>query len=248
MKTLCVKSIVHTIKNGIKINIENITFAAGKLYMILGENGSGKTTFLRSLIGLNGHQKVTWDGKVISKMNQQQRSNILAMCPQNPPVTYSFTGKTFLESAQYGCKYYGDVTNDIYKTFSLHSLMDKAMCDMSGGERKRLFLARTFLRHSDVLIFDEPLENLDLHFQRIFFQQVKKTLSQGKTIIFTNHNFLWIDDFEANVIVIENGICIKSGHLSSDETKTFVDEYFGLPKKEVEHKVIKRGVHDGNRI
>ncbi|MCL2023987.1 MAG: ATP-binding cassette domain-containing protein [Oscillospiraceae bacterium] len=174
--------------------IRGLSFAAryGELTALLGGNGTGKTTALSLIAGLNRpHRgKVRVDGRPLEKI-PRPFEGLLGVVPQNPQTLFVentlgedlaevLTGLTAEEKAQ--------KVAEIAQLCRLSSLLNSHPYDLSGGEQQRAALAKVLLMEPQILLLDEPTKGIDADFKAVFAGILAKLTQAGKAIIMVSHD------------------------------------------------------------
>ena len=208
----------------------------GEIVGLLGPNGAGKTTTFRCLIGFEkpDEGKIYLDGADITDLPPYRRARLgLAFLPQEPSVFPDLT--VFENIFMFAEILYGDrekaevQTVEILKDFSLYRLKDSKAGKLSGGERRRLEIARLFLRRPKYLLLDEPFAGVDpKHVSEL--KELVLTLKEkfehyyNIGILITDHNVWETLKFVDRVYIIDEGSVLFSG----------------LPKEAVENEKVRR--------
>ena len=198
-KKLEFKNVAFTYRNSAKKTLNNINFSVKKnnFVAIIGETGSGKSTFIDLVIGLIKPTKgsIEADGISISKNTDYWTRNI-GYVPQNIYLIDDTIEKNILfgwEQNDIDSKRFEAAIKDAQLTSFIASL-DKGIkttvgeraVQISGGERQRIGIARALYRNPDLLLFDESTGALDSETENSFFKTLKE-LKKTKTIIFVTH-------------------------------------------------------------
>lgn len=168
----------------------------GELYAIVGGNGTGKTTTLALMSGLQraNRGKVFIRGKELDKMSIQERfERLLGILPQNPQNL--FVKKTLLEDLEEVLKIRKldseqkeRLLAEVIDCCELHKLLSYHPYDLSGGEQQRAALAKVLLLEPSILFLDEPTKGLDGFFKRKLADIFKNLQSKGVTIVMVSHD------------------------------------------------------------
>lgn len=164
----------------------NVWFEPGKIYCITGENGRGKTTFLRTLAGLEKQAagSVIYTGR---KLGRRARRSIVSMVFQK--TDDQLFSDTVLGECLLGN---GNVTEEkaleILRTLRLAEYRDAHPQSLSGGQRQRLAVGTAILPDKPVLLLDEPTSGLDLGSMTLTAQILRKAADNGKICIVVTHD------------------------------------------------------------
>lgn len=178
--------------------LRGVTFSVyeGETFCILGGNGTGKTTTLSVLAGLNKtyRGKVMIGGKKIGeyKGNSLYRHNV-ALLPQNPQTV--FLKKTVQEDFQEICKVmeYGKEERQMLieitaEKMGITHLLDKHPYDLSGGEQQKAALAKMLLLKPKILLLDEPTKGIDAYSKENLSGILRALKTDGITIVIVTHD------------------------------------------------------------
>ncbi len=178
-----------TCRYGEKTIIDNLSFSIskGEKVQITGENGSGKTTLIRLLCGLQNFEgTILLNGINIKEIDLSAWRKRIAVVFQND---YIFPGTVF-ENVKAGDLYAAD--NQIESVMDLLDLLDMrdrsieyGAKELSGGEKKKISIARAMLKNSELIIFDEGDTHLDAEKQRALYQYMEES---RQTILFVSHD------------------------------------------------------------
>ncbi len=162
----------------------DFTVSKGEFYTILGGNGSGKTTTLSLLCGINKpyRGKIMWHG-----------NPSIGLLPQNPQTV--FVEKTVEKDL---CEMLSDIDisveekkrlfDETVELCELENLKSRHPYDLSGGEMQRAALAKILLKNPDVILLDEPTKGMDARFKEKLAQILKKLQEKGVTVIAVSHD------------------------------------------------------------
>lgn len=193
--------------------IENIELRKGKMYVLIGANGAGKTTFLQSMIGLLKTRKgeIKIDQQLILLLNRVERAQKIAF------VNSKFEGIEFLRVNEYvalGRSPYtnalGRLSKDdlkiVQETISLLAidhLADLFTTELSDGERQLAAIARSIAQQTDLIILDEPTAFLD-YANRQKVMTLMKDISErlNKCIIVSSHDLELCLESEVDLLVV----------------------------------------------
>lgn len=175
----------------------NIDICDGDLLVILGPNGVGKSTFLSCLCRLlkyNGEIKL--NGKDIRHYREKEFAQNIAYVPQIINSSHRFSVLDFvvmgrnpyLKSLELPKKADYDIAEKYLEQLDIWSMKDKLLCNLSGGERQKVYIARALAQESKILVFDEPTSALDFNNQYKFLALIKNLSRQGYTVIMSTHN------------------------------------------------------------
>jgi len=169
-----------------------------EIYALLGGNGTGKTTILSLIAGL---QKA-YRGKV-NRFGQKIR-----MLPQNPQSLFvmNTVKKELLHLAPNQKK-----AQELAEFTAISQLMDQHPYDLSGGEAQRLAICKVLLSEPDILLLDEPTKGLDNEFKEKFGQLLLKLKNNGTTILMVSHDVEFCALFADYCGLMFNGEIIASG-------------------------------------
>lgn len=226
-----------TKRYGKLLAVEGLSFEVeqGQAVALWGENGAGKTTALRCLLGV-----IPFEGSVSlsgfdSKSQGKRARMLIGFVPQEinfhddlsviETLEFYARLKRLPEETEYHSR--------LIERLGLASTIDKHVRDLSGGMKQRLALAIALLADPPILILDEPTVNLDVRARDEFFLLLTELKELGKTLVFSSHRQEEIKELADRVLVIENGKivadCLPEELESSIDTKALLKLY--LPDK-----------------
>jgi len=205
----------------IALDSVSITCNAGECIALIGPNGSGKTTFIKSILGLvvPDSGDILFDNKTISK-NWLYRSQIGYM-PQIGRYPDNMTiGQLIKMMKDIRKNDNNEIDDELIVNFKLDKMLDKRMRTLSGGTRQKVSASLAFLFNSDVLILDEPTAGLDPLAAEILREKISKEKQKGKLILITSHVLSELDDLVTQVIYIQDGKLIFYRNIDSLRAET----------------------------
>ncbi len=184
----------------------SITCNKGECIALIGPNGSGKTTFIKCILGMvvcdSGF--ITFNGKNILH-NWQYRADIGYM-PQTGRYPDNMTiGQVLDMMKDIRNKQHSQLDEDLVKQFGVDKLLDKRMRTLSGGTRQKVSASLAFLFNPDVLILDEPTAGLDPVSSEILKAKIIAEKAKGKLIMISSHVLSELDDLVTQVIYMQEG-------------------------------------------
>ena len=219
---LSIQNINKTIKD--KIIVNNISFEvpSGCISGLLGPNGAGKTTTFYIIAGLIKADKgdIFLADENVSNFAMHKRSKLgIKYLPQEPSIFQNLSVyENLLGLAELSFKTKEDIENFITKSideFNLSEILNHKGRQLSGGQRRKVEIARTLAANPKIILLDEPFAGID----PIAIDEIKQVLMKLKNknigILITDHNVREALEICDNAIVINNGSIIAKGNKKS---------------------------------
>ena len=235
MEVLKLKNISKSIENKQIIKEISFNISKGQIVGLLGPNGAGKTTIFYSILGLIkiDSGEVFLDGKNVTKIPPHKRTEVgISYLPQEPSIFRNLSVKSnilgvgeknFLRKENLFNFYQNTI-----KEFGLESIEDSMGYVLSGGQRRKVEIARCLAAKPKIILLDEPFAGIDpLAIEDI--KSVLKSLSaKGISILITDHNLRETIDVCNYSIVIKNGSILDKGEKDYLINSSLIKkEYFG---------------------
>ena len=194
----------------------------GDYVFVIGENGTGKTTLMKTLLGLRKPLKgeVVTDGLKLSEIGYLPQQTIVQRdfpASVKEIVLSGFVGrlgmKPFYSAAQ------KKTALEAMKRFGVDNLASRCYRELSGGQQQRVLLARTLCAATKVLLMDEPVAGLDPFVTEEFYGLVEKLNREGMTIIMISHDIAAAKKYASHIL-----------HIKNDPSFTEKKEYFASGK------------------
>jgi len=177
----------------------------GECIALIGPNGSGKTTFIKCLLGMVVPDSgfITFKGSNI--IHDWQYRKHIGYMPQIGRYPDNMTMAQLFEMMKDIRKQKNNIDEELIHAFGLDKLMQKRMRTLSGGTRQKVSAALAFLFNPDVLILDEPTAGLDPVASEILKEKVRSAKQKGRLILVTSHILRDLDDLISQVIYMQDG-------------------------------------------
>jgi iron complex transport system ATP-binding protein len=206
-KAISVTGLSFAYSDSVILRDVDIQIDSGKLTFIMGQNGSGKSTFLKVLAGLLPYNKgsIEISGKESAELSSSERSKMTGFLNQSHKAVFPFSVGDVVLTGRAGFINYIPKKTDIAaagqameKAGILH-LKNRNYAELSGGEQQLVMIARLLAQDPEILLLDEPTTHLDFTNQSHLIRLLKKLVKEGLTIIAVIHDpnlaFLFGDDF-----------------------------------------------------
>lgn len=222
----------------VKINkthiLKDVSFELpqGSLCAFIGANGAGKTTTIKSIVGLYPFQ----EGEILVNginANDYRSRNNLGYIPEkeNFPKTKAIN---FLNS----CSEYfhidknisNEITNKLLKAFGISDLINKRLDKMSSGQKKKILIIQALIHNPDLLIMDEPTENMDPDARMVFYQIIDQLKQEKKTIFVSTHNLDEIQKHADYLVIIKDGEIKYTGAVQGEDLYKIYEQYMNPNK------------------
>jgi len=191
---------------------------AGEVVALLGPNGAGKTTAVKLLLGLmqpNAGRARVFGGDPTNPENRMRTGAMLQV--GRVPETLRVR-----EHIDLFCSYYQKpmAPAEILAAAGLEKLSDRKFGELSGGQKQRVLFALAICGNPDLLFLDEPTVGLDVEARRMLWDEIRRMVTRGKTVLLTTHYLEEADALADRVAVINQGEIIAQGTPSEIKAKT----------------------------
>lgn len=217
----------------------NISIPSGKITALVGANGSGKSTILKTLARImkpTGGQ-VFLDGKSIHQQSTKDVAKQLAILPQNPTAP---DGLTVSELVTYGRfphqKGFGSLTKEdkeiVQWAIAMTGMVDfydRPVDQLSGGQRQRAWIAMALAQGTDILFLDEPTTFLDMAHQLEVLKLLQKLNEEEKrTIVMVVHDLNHATRYAQHMVAISRGTVVAEGSPTEVMTPDMLRKVFNI--------------------
>ena len=205
--------------------LKNINLRAqkGELITLIGPNGSGKSTLLKCINNyLEADQgSIEIKGQSLKNYSRRELAQIIAYVPQSAE---DISNLNVFETVLMGRKPHSSwkagkrdkkITAGIISEMGLETIAFKELNNLSGGQKQKVFIARAAAQQAELILLDEPTNNLDLKHQLEIFNLIREEVKNGKTAIVTMHDLSLVSRFSDRIIMLKNGRVFSDGSDSS---------------------------------
>ncbi|MBK8099156.1 MAG: ABC transporter ATP-binding protein [Planctomycetes bacterium] len=210
---------------------------AGELVLLVGRNGSGKSTLLRLLLGVEPCDRgsVELDGRPIGAWPARERAQRLAFVPQDPDCPFEFTGRELVAMGRHPLRGSRTLTDEdraavdqALTAVDAGEFADRAVTTLSGGERRRIALARALATGAPLQLLDEPTANLDLEHALALAQLLQARSRAGLGVLIATHELNLLAPFADRVVALHAGQVLADGPPETVLSATNVATLFGV--------------------
>lgn len=199
---------IQALKN-ISFNIEK-----GEIVSIIGSNGAGKSTLMKCIMGLLKYQEgnILYEGTVLSKSPNQVVSGGIVLVPEGRWIFPHLTTEENLMIGGYTSKVAKETMENMYDIFPrLKERRKQRAGTLSGGEQQMLAMARGLMAQPSVLLLDEPSLGLAPIIVNDIFKIIKQIHKEGVTILLVEQNAKKAVSISDRAYVLETGKIVKTG-------------------------------------
>jgi iron complex transport system ATP-binding protein len=204
--------------------INSLRINRREMIAIVGNNGSGKSTFLSVLGGLLPYEgSYMINDREFGEIDKKDRHRLISLLPQEGSLSMPFDVFYVVLSGRFPLtngRHYGEedyfFTERIMKWLDVWHLKDREFVTLSGGEKQRVLLARALNRDASVLLLDEPLSGIDLRHQYETVEILKK-LQKDRIILVVIH------DISLALREFDRFLCFKEGRLLYDLSRDEIE-------------------------
>lgn len=236
---LDVRSVSYSYGEGSALRDVTLRLGRGELVALTGPNGSGKSTLLKLIARVyKPHSgEIRFDERSLSEWPAKEYARQVGYLPQDPDPVFPMRARDVVITGR--APYLGRFAweSDADRAEAAHALSlcdaahlaDRYLDEMSGGERKRVFLARVLAGTPRLILLDEPLAALDLshvqQFSRLLRDVVDRT---GCTVVFAAHELNWAAAHSDRMVVMQRGALALDGTPAEVMQPAVMRELFGL--------------------
>jgi ABC-2 type transport system ATP-binding protein len=191
---------------------------AGEVVALLGPNGAGKTTAVKLLLGLlqpNAGRARVFGGDPTNPENRMRTGAMLQV--GRVPETLRVREHIDLFSTYYEKPM---ALAEVLAAAGLEKLSDRKFGDLSGGQRQRVLFALAICGDPDLVFLDEPTAGLDVEARRMLWDEIRRMVRRGKTVLLTTHYLQEADELADRVAVINKGEIVAQGTPAEIKAKT----------------------------
>jgi iron complex transport system ATP-binding protein len=232
----------------------NFDVRRGDAVAIVGANGAGKTTLLKILCGLLAPTagEVLFQRRAVKRYKPRERARLIAHVPQEIQVTFDFTVLQFVEQGRtpYLSSFLGNLQQTdraavchAMEMADVAHMAHRRFNELSGGERQRVKIALALAQEPQVLLLDEPVQQLDIGRQDEVFSVLRRLNRQGVTMIAAMHDLYSVHTHFSSALLLGPGSSFAYGPSQEVLTPQALFEVFGrhVPEEWL------RGIASANR-
>ena len=218
MTLLETKQLVKSYSNRTVVNEVSISVEQRSIVGLLGRNGAGKTTTFRMVMGMivPDEGQVIFEGTDISKMAMYKRARLgMGYLSQEPSVFQRLTVKdnlmAILETMSITKEERNRRAESLIHRFSLSEVTKSQARFLSGGERRKLEIARAMITNPSLILLDEPFSGVDPIAVEELQNEIRRLVASGVSILITDHNVERTLEVADKAYILDHGKVIASG-------------------------------------
>ncbi len=227
---------------GFVLRVPKLSLQKGQLVAVLGNNGSGKSTFLGLLSGLRPYRgSYILKGRDFRTLDLRQINQSVSLLPQEVSLQVPLDVFYVVLTGRFPWtegRHYSDVdialTEQALMDFDVYHLRHRHFNELSGGERQRVLLARTFVRQAEVVLLDEPFTALDMRHQWECLGLLKERARDRLTLVVLHDLEMAIKEFGRFLFFVDGQLTYDVPRQALRET--ILQEVFGLGVRVLEHE------------
>ncbi|CAC11290.1 probable ATP-binding protein [Thermoplasma acidophilum] len=211
----------------------SLTIEKGEFFVILGPSGTGKSTLLKIIVGIEQPDsgKIIIDGKDVTKLPPNKRN--IAMVFQNYAL---YPNMNVFDNIAFPLRmnHFRNISRRVHETaqkLGIENLLDKKVTQISGGQQQRVALARAIVRNPALFLLDEPLSNLDARVRYAARNELKKIQQElDQTFLFVTHDQKEAEALGDRIGVLHSGKFEQIGsyeELYNDPKTVWVGDFIG---------------------
>lgn len=206
-----VSNVIKQYGDRVVLNIDKFNFSKPGLYLILGLNGSGKSTFLECISGINKVSlgSIKYENKSFNDVKGQ-----ISMLLQKPYIFNASVKENIIKGLLFKEKKWEKLLekyNSYTKDFDIEKLIDKNARTLSGGEKSKTALLRVAMLETKLTLLDEPTASMDLESTLVAERLIKQMALDDRTVIMITHDLYQAKRIADYVLYMDKGKIIEYG-------------------------------------
>ena len=217
----------------------NLEIPKGKITTIIGANGCGKSTILKTIARVLKAKSgdIYINSKNINEQSSKEIARNMAVLPQSPQAPGGLTVEELIAYGRFphqsGFKNNKQEDKEIVdwalKATGISEFRDRKIEDLSGGQRQRAYIAMVIAQGTEYIFLDEPLNNLDMNNSVQMMKVLKKLCDElGKTIILVMHDINFTSCYSDYIICLKNGMIAKEGIVDEIINKETLEDIYEM--------------------
>ena len=232
--TININNVTVAYNGKVALNGVNLDLKSSSICGLIGMNGSGKSTLFKTIMGFLKPQqgKVTINQKSVKKV---QKESLIAYVPQTEEVDWNFPvsvwdvvmmGRySYMNFMRIPSKKDKQIVTESLEKLQILSYKNRQIGELSGGQKKRAFIARAIAQKADIILLDEPFNGVDIKTERAIIDLLVELRELGKTILISTHDLESISTFCDQVILVNKTVlaygAIQDVFTEENLTRTF---------------------------